>query len=141
MERRMVKSQPAKESLRKKAITLFVSNLHDEKSKPELDAMFSRAGRLPDNINPTDKPSGKKRGFAFICFRSRLEAERSIDLAQGQYWGGCRIHVQNSRFVSANTFNCLCFRSQHYWKFVEGLRGPENKGLQSPGLKGTEARL
>ena len=46
--------------LRENSFTLFVSNNPEEMSKTELEAMFSRAGKIWDSFIPIDKMIGKK---------------------------------------------------------------------------------
>lgn len=53
-------------------------------SKTELEAMFSRAGKIVDSFLPVDCSTGKKRGFGFVRFRTEKEGLDTIDLAKGR---------------------------------------------------------
>lgn len=68
--------------LRENSFSIFVSNLPEEISKVELEAMFCRAGKILDSFLPIDKSSGKKRGFGFIRFGSFKEAEKGMELEE-----------------------------------------------------------
>lgn len=55
--------------------------------------MFYRARRIGDIFIPLDQSIRKNRGFAFICFTARREADRAIELAMGRSWGGKKIRA------------------------------------------------
>lgn len=58
--------------------------------------MFCRVGRITDSI-PIDKYTGNKRGFSFVCFSIKQDAERDISMMIGRSWGGNRILVNLAR--------------------------------------------
>lgn len=84
-------------ALREKSISLFVSNLPESISKPELEAMFMRAGRIVDVFILMDRRRGKIRGFAFVRFANKWEAECVIEIVQGKSWCGKKIQVNFPR--------------------------------------------
>lgn len=84
-------------SLRQQSFSLFVSNLHEEISKIELETMFCKAGRIVDSFIPIDRSSGKTRGFGFVRFGMEKEELAAIDMAKGRSWGGRRIVVSIAR--------------------------------------------
>lgn len=73
--------------LRENAFSLFVTNISEDMSKTELEAMFWSAGKILDAFIPIDKLSGKKRGFTFVRFGTLKEAENAVQLARGRSWG------------------------------------------------------
>lgn len=83
--------------LRENSLSLFVSNLPEEMSNVEFEAMFCWVGKTLYSFIPIDESNGKKRGFGFIRFGSFNEAEKGMELARGRSWGGRKIKVQEKR--------------------------------------------
>lgn len=79
------------QELRERSFTLFASNLPEPTSKTELEAMFCHAGRIVDSFIPLDRNFGQLRGFAFVLFATKIEADRAIEMATSRSWGGRRI--------------------------------------------------
>eukprot|EP00268_Persea_americana_P006229 TRINITY_DN12238_c0_g1_i4.p1 TRINITY_DN12238_c0_g1~~TRINITY_DN12238_c0_g1_i4.p1 ORF type:complete len:198 (-),score=15.19 TRINITY_DN12238_c0_g1_i4:175-768(-) len=50
-------------------------------TRTEVEDMFYRAGKIVDIFIPTDRHSGRKRGFVFVRFALQLEAKRAIEMA------------------------------------------------------------
>lgn len=75
-------------ALRQNCFSLFVSNLFEETSKVELEAMFCKAGKFVDSFIPVDRTTGMKRGFGFVRFKFEPEAMQVINLAIGRSCGG-----------------------------------------------------
>jgi cold-inducible RNA-binding protein len=57
---------------------VFVGNLHYETTKEELEALLSPAGSILDLHLPTDRESGRPRGFAFVGFSTEEQAAEAI---------------------------------------------------------------
>lgn len=72
--------------LRENSLSLFVFNIPESMSKTELEATFCRDCKILDSFIPLDKISGKKRGFAFVCFGSFQEAKIAMEMALGRSW-------------------------------------------------------
>ncbi|SPC60852.1 related to PUB1 - major polyadenylated RNA-binding protein of nucleus and cytoplasm [Ustilago sp. UG-2017b] len=72
---------------------LFVGDLSPEVDDASLRALFSRFPSLGDVRVMYDAETGKSRGFGFINFRSRNDAETCIATMQGQWLGGRQIRV------------------------------------------------
>lgn len=62
-------------SVRNDSFSMFVSNLPEQISKAELEAMFWRAGRTVDIFIPVEKETKINKGFAFVRFAMNREAE------------------------------------------------------------------
>lgn len=82
---------------RRGLVSLFISNLSLDSSRVELEAMFWRAGKIMNTFIPVDRKTGRKRGIAFVRFKSRQEALRAISMAHGRSWGGRKISVTFAR--------------------------------------------
>ncbi|TKY84940.1 hypothetical protein EX895_006020 [Sporisorium graminicola] len=72
---------------------LFVGDLAPEVDDGVLRAFFSRFASLVDVRVMYDPETGKSRGFGFISFRSKGDAEECIALTQGQWLGGRQIRI------------------------------------------------
>lgn len=77
-----------------------LSNLPEQISKAELEAMVWRAGRIIDVFIPIDKRSTSNRGFAFVRFASLWEAENAVELAEGRSGGGRKIQASIAHYSS-----------------------------------------
>jgi len=65
-----------------------VGNLSFRTTKEELTALLQGAGNIVDVFLPTDRATGKMRGFAFVEFGSEPEAAEAIRLYNGKELGG-----------------------------------------------------
>ena len=77
------------------AVRLFIGNLPYDVTEAELRAHFAAVGPLASLALPTDRDTGRPRGFAFVEFRDRADAEEAIrhlhnQAVQGQTAGGER---------------------------------------------------
>lgn len=57
---------------------LFVGNLSFKVTETELQEVFSQVGEVVSVSIPTDKYTGKKRGFGFVEMASAEAAEEAI---------------------------------------------------------------
>lgn len=69
--------------LRSEMVSVYVPNLLKKISKAAIEGLFFRAGRIVDISIPIEKETRESRGFAFVCFVTRREAERTVDLVDG----------------------------------------------------------
>lgn len=76
---------------------LFVGNLPFQTTEQELEEAFSRSGKVISVALPTDRETGRKRGFGFVEMQSEEEADAAIRDFNGQTLGGRRIVVNISR--------------------------------------------
>jgi RNA recognition motif-containing protein len=79
------------------AVRLFVGNLPYDTTESELREHFSQVGPLSFVSLPTDRETGKVRGFAFVEFIERSHAEASIQRFDGQSFKGRRLVVNEAR--------------------------------------------
>jgi RNA recognition motif-containing protein len=63
---------------------LFVGNLSFKLTEGDLESLFSQAGQVVSVSIPTDRETGRKRGFAFVEMSSQAEAENAVRLFNGQ---------------------------------------------------------
>ena len=72
---------------------LFVGNLSFKLSEAELESMFGEFGTVVSCSIPTDRETGRKRGFAFVEMGSQAEAEAAIKGLNGRDCEGRQIAV------------------------------------------------
>jgi len=75
---------------------VFVGNLSFDVTREELIEAFSAAGRVVDAKVPTDRETGRPRGFAFVEFESDEAAQKSIDLLNGRDLKGRPLRVNEA---------------------------------------------
>jgi RNA recognition motif-containing protein len=59
-------------------VRLFVGNLPHDVNEMELRAHFAAVGPLAFFSLPTDRETGRPRGFAFIEFSEQADAEEAL---------------------------------------------------------------
>lgn len=63
--------------------TLRVSNLSEDITEDELRGLFSRFGRIARCHLVRDRETGRNRGFAFVCYDDRADADRAAQKLNG----------------------------------------------------------
>ncbi|MGV8041015.1 MAG: RNA recognition motif domain-containing protein [Thermoanaerobaculaceae bacterium] len=72
---------------------VFIGNLSFRTTREELNVLVSAAGTVVDLYMPTDRATGKPRGFAFVEFASEAEAAEAIRQLNGKEVGGRALKV------------------------------------------------
>ena len=78
-------------------VRLFVGNLPYNVTEAELREHFSTVGTLSYLYLPTDRETGKLRGFAFVEFNDRAQAEEAIRRLNNQLFKGRPLAVNEAR--------------------------------------------
>jgi cold-inducible RNA-binding protein len=73
-----------------------VGNLSFDVTKEELIEAFGAAGRVVDAKVPTDRETGRPRGFAFVEFENEDAARRCIDQMNGRDLKGRALRVNEA---------------------------------------------
>jgi RNA recognition motif-containing protein len=76
---------------------IYVGNLAFDVTEDELTAEFGTYGKVESVAIPTDRISGRPRGFAFIDMPSKSEAEAAIEGLNGKTFRDRTIVVNESR--------------------------------------------
>ena len=76
---------------------IYVGNLAFDVTEDELAAEFGAYGKVESVAVPTDKFSGRPRGFAFVEMASKSEAEAAIAELNGKTLRDRTIVVNESR--------------------------------------------
>src|SRR4051812_9398813 len=72
---------------------VFVGNLDFNTTKDEVQSLFSQVGEIRDVFLPTDRESGRPRGFAFVEFASDEDAAKAIEKFNGYELSGRALRV------------------------------------------------
>ncbi len=76
---------------------LYVGNLSYDTSEEELQELFSQAGSVTSVALPTDRETGRPRGFGFVEMATEEEARKAITMFNGQTLRDRQIKVNESR--------------------------------------------
>ena len=79
------------------AVRLFVGNLPYNATEAALRELFSSVGPLSYIYLPADRETGKPRGFAFVEFGDRAQAEEAIRRFNNQLFMGRPLAVNEAR--------------------------------------------
>jgi hypothetical protein len=75
---------------------VFVGNLSYDVTREELLETFGAAGKVVDAKVPTDRETGRPRGFAFVEFEDEESAQKSIGLLHGKDLKGRALRVNEA---------------------------------------------
>ena len=73
-----------------------MGNLSFDVTREELIDAFSAAGKVVDAKVPTDRETGRPRGFAFVEFENDEAAEKSITMMNGKDLKGRPLRVNEA---------------------------------------------
>ena len=79
------------------AVRLFVGNLAYDVTEAELREHFAAVGPLSYISLATDRDTGKPRGFAFIEFSARADAEEAMRRLNNQAFKGRQLVINEAR--------------------------------------------
>jgi RNA recognition motif-containing protein len=72
---------------------VFVGNLDFNTSRDEVQSLFSQIGSIRDVFLPTDRESGRPRGFAFVEYENEEDAAKAIEKFNGYELSGRALRV------------------------------------------------
>jgi RNA recognition motif-containing protein len=75
------------------ASKVFVGNLDFKTTRDQLHALFSEIARPTDLFLPSDRATGKPRGFAFVEFETEEQAQQAIARFNNYDFGGRSLRV------------------------------------------------
>lgn len=76
---------------------LFVGNLSYATTEADLRAYFGTVAPPSHVVLPVDRETGRPRGFAFVEFLERAQAEQAIQKFNGQIFNGRSLSVSEAR--------------------------------------------
>jgi len=78
-------------------VRLFVGNLPYQATEEDLRTHFAQVGKPTQIVRPLDRETGRARGFAFVEYAERSEAEAAIKSFDGQLFMGRPLAVSEAR--------------------------------------------
>lgn len=78
-------------------VRLFVANLPYDATEAELREHFAAVARLSHVYLPTDRDSGRPRGFAFVELSDRAQAEEAVRRLNNQLFKGRPLVINEAR--------------------------------------------
>jgi cold-inducible RNA-binding protein len=78
-------------------VRLFVGNLSYATTEADLRAYFGTVAPPSQVVLPVDRETGRPRGFAFVEFPERAQAENAIQRFNGQVFNGRPLAVSEAR--------------------------------------------
>lgn len=79
------------------ATKLYVGNLPYKTTDSDLSSLFAQAGSVATATVISDKFSGRSKGFGFVEMSSDEEAQKAIEMLNGQEMEGRKIVVSEAR--------------------------------------------
>jgi len=84
------------------AVRLFVGNLPYDTTEASLRELFSDVGSLSYVSLPTDRETGKMRGFAFVEFVDRAQADAAVRRHNNELFKGRQLVINEARARDAS---------------------------------------
>ncbi|MDJ0568102.1 MAG: RNA-binding protein [Pleurocapsa sp. MO_192.B19] len=78
-------------------MSIYVGNLNYEVSQEDLNEVFSEYGNVKRVHLPTDRETGRKRGFGFVEMETEAEEDKAIETLDGAEWMGRELKVNKAR--------------------------------------------
>ncbi|WP_234044644.1 RNA recognition motif domain-containing protein [Haloferula rosea] len=76
---------------------MYVGNLSWDSTSEDLKELFSQYGEVSDVYVPTDRDSGRPRGFAFVTMGSKEAMEAAVKGVDGTEFQGRDLRVNEAR--------------------------------------------
>ncbi len=80
-------------------MTIYVGNLSFQATEEDLWEVFTEYGEVSRISLPTDRETGKKRGFAFVEMKDEATEDRVISELDGAEWLGRELKVNKAKNV------------------------------------------
>ena len=119
---------------------IYVGNLSYEVTEDELAAEFGTFGKVDSVAVPSDKFSGRPRGFAFVEMGSKTEAEAAIAGLNGKTLKDRTIVVNESRPRPDNRGGGSSFGNRRSGGYSGGYGGGRGGRGGRPGGGGRDRR-
>ena len=78
-------------------MSIYVGNLSFEVTKEDLNAAFAEYGSVKQVQLPTDRETGRPRGFGFVEMSTDAEETAAIDALDGAEWMGRSLKVNKAK--------------------------------------------
>ncbi|ACB52684.1 MULTISPECIES: RNA-binding protein [Cyanophyceae] len=78
-------------------MSIYVGNLSYDVTKEDLSEVFTDYGEVKRVHIPTDRDTGRMRGFAFVEMNSDDQEEQAISTLDGAEWMGRTLKVNKAK--------------------------------------------
>lgn len=78
-------------------MSIYVGNLSYEVTEEDLNTAFAEYGSVKRVQLPTDRETGRMRGFAFVEMNTDTEETAAIDALDGAEWMGRNLKVNKAK--------------------------------------------
>jgi RNA recognition motif-containing protein len=78
-------------------MSIYVGNLSYEVTEAEMTAVFAEYGSVKRVQLPTDRETGRMRGFGFVEMGTESEEQSAIDALDGAEWMGRDLKVNKAK--------------------------------------------
>jgi RNA recognition motif-containing protein len=78
-------------------MSIYVGNLNYDVTKEDLTTVFEEYGTVSRVSLPSDRESGRPRGFGFVEMSSDEEETKAIENLDGAEWMGRELRVNKAR--------------------------------------------
>lgn len=78
-------------------MSIYVGNLSYQVTQDDLNAVFAEYGTVKRVQLPTDRETGRIRGFGFVEMSSDAEEEAAIEALDGAEWMGRDLKVNKAK--------------------------------------------
>ncbi len=80
-----------------KSVTIYVGNLSFQADEEDIREVFAEYGKVSRVSLPTDRETGRKRGFAFVDMENETEEDAAIAELDGAEWLGRELKVNKAK--------------------------------------------
>ncbi|MGD1867239.1 MAG: RNA recognition motif domain-containing protein [Phormidesmis sp.] len=78
-------------------MSIYVGNLSFDATQDDINQVFAEYGTVKSVKVPTDRETGRVRGFAFVEMSADSEEEAAISALDGAEWMGRTLKVNKAR--------------------------------------------
>ncbi len=78
-------------------MTIYVGNLSYRATEDDLKEAFGKYGSIKRIVLPTDRDTGRVRGFAFVEMNDDTEEDAAITKLDGTEWMGRQLRVNKAK--------------------------------------------
>lgn len=78
-------------------MSIYVGNLSYQVTEEDLTSVFAEYGTVKRVYIPTDRETGRMRGFAFVEMSTLPQEEKAISTLDGAEWMGRQLKVNAAR--------------------------------------------
>lgn len=78
-------------------MTIYVGNLSYRATEEDLRAAFAEYGAVKRIVLPTDRETGRVRGFAFVDMNEDAQEDAAITELDGAEWMGRQLRVNKAK--------------------------------------------